>query len=234
MVGVVARHVYSHDADHVALLQHAGDEEQGGGFDQVVRRCQAGGAEHQVEPVPQHAAGGRHDPAARRQVQAAVRERHAGQRRGLRGVDQPHQSRVRGEALGEARERGGVIKGQFACGRRQAGRAATRALAPGVDLDDVGAELAELLQHEAVQTFADRGQQDDRGNTDRDAAQGQRTAQFQGREFAHRRRRLEECIAANYTARIRGQAVALRRRYAAQCRAPLIIAPTPPLETPRS
>ena len=86
--------------------------------------------------------------------------------------------------VGQAGERGGVIKGQLTCSRRQAGRAAARTLAPGVDLDDVGAELAELLQHEAVQTFANRGQQDDCGNADGDATQGQRAAQAVGGDRA--------------------------------------------------
>ncbi len=79
---VVVGDVRAHHGDHLALLQHAGDEQQRGGLHDVRRRGEAVLLEHQVEPVPQHAAGGRHDPVGREHVpqrQAAhARERVAG------------------------------------------------------------------------------------------------------------------------------------------------------------
>ena len=57
-----------------------------------------------------------------------------------------------------------------------------RLFLPRLDADQVGAELAELGQHELVQAFADGGQQDHRRNTDGDAQAGEEAAQPVGDE----------------------------------------------------
>ena len=49
--------------------------------------------------------------------------------------------------------------------------------APRADADDVGAELGELGDDEAVQAFADGGEQDHRGDADGDAERGEHRAQ---------------------------------------------------------
>ena len=49
--------------------------------------------------------------------------------------------------------------------------------ASGADGDDIGAELGEFRYDEAVQAFADGGQQDDGGNADGDAEGSQHRAQ---------------------------------------------------------
>jgi hypothetical protein len=48
------------------------------------------------------------------------------------------------------------------------------------DADDIGAELAELAEHEAMDALADRGEQDHRRDADGDAEQGQEAAQALG------------------------------------------------------
>jgi len=59
---------------------------------------------------------------------------------------------------------------QHSVGRHQCRRLARR------DLDDIGAELRELGQHEAMHALADAGEQDHRGDADGDAEQGQEAA----------------------------------------------------------
>jgi hypothetical protein len=45
------------------------------------------------------------------------------------------------------------------------------------DADDIGAELGEFRDHEAVQALADGGEQDDGGDANGDAERGKRRAQ---------------------------------------------------------
>ncbi len=82
-----------------------------------------------------------------------------------------------GDDVRQVGERPRVVERQ----RPRAARKARR-MAAGLGLalmhaDDVGAELAELGQHEAVDALADRGQQDHRGDTDGDAEERQEAAQ---------------------------------------------------------
>jgi hypothetical protein len=86
----------------------------------------------------------------------------------------------------QAGERARVVERQRPCellGRPGEGAPPVLVL-PGVDADDVGAELAELAEHEAVHAFADRGEQDHRRDADGDAEQGQEAAQAVGGDGA--------------------------------------------------
>jgi len=54
----------------------------------------------------------------------------------------------------------------------------------GVDSDNIGAELGELRQHEAVNTFADGRKQHNRSNANGNAEQGEEAAHAVGNQGA--------------------------------------------------
>jgi hypothetical protein len=91
-----------------------------------------------------------------------------------------------GHHVGQARQRLGVVQRQRPRAAGQADRGAAGLGASRMDTDDIGAELGELGQHVAMDALADRGQQDHRGDADRDAEQGQEAAQALGDDGAGR------------------------------------------------
>ena len=93
-------------------------------------------------------------------------------------------------------------------------RAAARRRAPGRDADDVGAELRELAEHEAVDALADGGQQDHRGDAHRDAEQREKAAQALRGDRAPgeaRRRRRRSSRVHRFASAVTGSSRAARR-----------------------
>jgi len=85
----------------------------------------------------------------------------------------------------QAFERARVFQRQRPHRGRDPGRRRARSLdLAGRDAGDVGAELREFRQHEAVDAFADRGQQNHGGDADRDPQQRQEAAQPMGGDGA--------------------------------------------------
>jgi hypothetical protein len=84
----------------------------------------------------------------------------------------PQTTAVMPVTCGRRAQRARVVERQRAHRGRNAGRRGPGGLGLARrDADDVGAELGELGEHEAVDALADRGQQDHRGDADGDAEQ---------------------------------------------------------------
>ena len=89
----------------------------------------------------------------------------------------PHHGGHAGD-VGQAGQGTRIVECQRAHGAGNAGRAGAGSLdLAGRDVDQVGAELREFGQHEAMDAFPDRGQQNDRRDPDGDPEQRQEAAQ---------------------------------------------------------
>src|SRR5574343_1652886 len=153
------------------VLELGAEDDQASGALGIVRGQELAGAHLALEDV-QHL---RADAIDRGPAQAAV-----GADFGVAPDAGRHADDVR-----QAGQRPGVVERQRPGAARQAGRRRAAGLGlAGVDADDVGAELAELAEHKAVDALADRGEQDYRRDADGDAEQGQEAAQALGGDGA--------------------------------------------------
>ena len=124
----------------------------------------------------------------RRQV--GCRAEHRDAAAALAGLDarQAHRDRHHRRDARDAGERLRVVDRELARGAAEDAGDAERLRLARVDGDDVGAELGELAEHVDARALADRGQQDHRGDADRDAQHREERAQRCARSAPSARR----------------------------------------------
>ena len=146
------------------LLRHPGAEHREG-----ARRARV--------VVRQELAARRAHAERAREVRAGAVERDAPALAGVLDLGVALHQRIGHLHVAHPGEREGVVDRQRAHRVHGAERGAVRRDAPGRHGHQVGAELGELGDHEAVQSLADGGEQDHRRDADRDAERGERGAQ---------------------------------------------------------
>ncbi len=180
------------EAEHLALRLHHADHAIALGADPHARTEGIVRAEQLLRGLgPQHDERARlaqvvgrqvlpaRDPHAERlgEVRAGAVERDAPAPAGVLDLGVALHDRVGQLHVPRAPERERILDAQGAHRVDRAERHAAGGHAPGRDRDQVGAELRELGDDEAVQALADRREQDHGGDADRDAERRERGAQ---------------------------------------------------------